>query len=547
MPDSVGLATDVYLPDGPGSFPVVLTRTPYGRVGNHGRGQDLTSRGYALVMQDVRGKFGSDGVITPLVQETADGRAAIDWIANQKWCNGRIGLQGASYLGIVQVPAASGGHEALRCMIPSVAPGSYFRDWIRYDGCFALANAIRWSLTHTSSRVTPPLEHFTWDELNAADSLVDLRQRSGLDARIIEDWAQHDAYDEYWEEIDQCRMHPDIRIPGLHVGGWFDHLSRGQFEAYTNIRDQGATELARSSQRLLIGPWGHGTTYGSGPDHCRYGDWEFGPEADLRVVAVERQCLDFYLKDIDNGWTQQAPVRVFLMGANRWIGLPDWPPPGATTRHCYLHSGGSANSMNGDGELLPEAPTAETHDQYTHDPDQPLPTLGGPIYWGLAAAGPVDQRPVLERPDVLYYRGPVLSQPLNVVGDVALELVIASSAVDTDFIAKLCVEEPSGAIVCLGLGSLRCRYRGSWQEPEPLTPGEPTAIRLHLGQIAYVFPAGSRVGLVLGSSDFPRINPHPGTMAAPLAAGERLTALNQVFHGPSAPSRLELPVVDDEL
>ena len=136
---------------------------------------------------------------------------------------------------------------------------------------------------------------------------------------------------------------------------------------------------------------------------------------------------------------------------------------------------------------------------------------------------------------------------MNVVGDVALELVIASSAVDTDFIAKLCVEEPSGAIVCLGLGSLRCRYRGSWQEPEPLTPGEPTAIRLHLGQIAYVFPAGSRVGLVLGSSDFPRINPHPGTMAAPLAAGERLTALNQVFHGPSAPSRLELPVVDDEL
>ena len=160
MRDGVDLATDVYTPDGPGPFPTVLIRTPYQRAKAAGNGPLFTSRGYAVVIQDCRGKYDSDGVFNPLADEAEDGQVTLDWVANQRWCNGRIGLWGRSYLGIVQMPTASGGHEALRCILPSVAPGSFFRDWIRYDGCFALANTIRWALTHASCRNQPSIASF---------------------------------------------------------------------------------------------------------------------------------------------------------------------------------------------------------------------------------------------------------------------------------------------------------------------------------------------------------------------------------------------------
>jgi len=542
--DGVNLATDVYLPDGPGSFPAVIVRTPYHRVGLQGTARQFTARGYALVAQDCRGKYDSDGIFTPLVHEAHDGQATIDWVANQKWCNGRIGLWGRSYLGIVQVPAASGGHEALHCITPSVAPGSFFRDWLRYDGCFALGNAIRWSLTHTTCRNQPPLEHFKWDELNRLPNLDAIAEQVGFDTPVLAQWANHDQYDEHWEQIDQCLMHEHIKVPGFHVGGWFDHLTRGQFDAYQNIRDRGATELARKGQRLLIGPWGHTNTGNTGTNHCKYGDWDFGPEADLPVLVHELQFLDFYLKDQDNGYTKQPPVKVFLMGENRWINLEDWPPQDAAAQLWYLNSGGSANTRIGDGRLALEMPNNSATDSYVYDPRNPVPTRGGPIYWGFEFLGPVDQRPLLDRPDVLYYRSEKLASPLAVVGEVALALVVESSVVDTDFIAKLSVEEPSGAITCLTLGSLRCRYRNSWRAPQPLQTGEAVAISLQMGHLAYVFPAGSRICLLITSSDFPRILPHPNTLAPPWTETKPVVARNSVLHGPGTLSYLKLPVIE---
>lgn len=541
--DGVNLATDVYLPDGTGPFPAVIVRTPYHRVGLQGTARRFTGRGYAFVAQDCRGKYDSDGVFTPLVHEAIDGQATVDWVANQKWCNGRIGLWGRSYLGAVQVPAASGGHDALRCIVPSVVPGSFFRDWIRYDGCFALGNAIRWSLTHATCRTKPILEHFTWDELNRLPNPDAIAARVGFNTPVLSQWASHDEYDEYWEQVDQCLMHERIKVPGFHVGGWFDHIMRGQFDAYQNIGDRGATEVARGGQRLLIGPWGHTNIGNTGPDHCRYGGWDFGAEADLPVLAHELQFLDFYLKDQDNGLTSQPPVKVFLMGDNRWLHLEDWPP-GAVTQSWYLSSGGSAGTRIGDGKLTLETPTSSTADSYVYDPQNPVPTRGGPIYWGFEFPGPVDQLPLLDRPDVLYYRSSKLTSPLTVVGPITLDIFVESSAVDTDFIAKLCVEEPSGAVTCLTLGSLRCRYRNSWSEPQPLKPGEATAIRLHMGHTAYSFPAGSCVSLLITSSDFPRILPHPNTLAPPWAETMPVVGRNSVLHGPETLSRLKLPVIE---
>ena len=535
------LATDVWLPDGPGPFPAVLLRTPYNRTRLAGQAEYFTERGYAYLVQDVRGKFDSEGVFRPLIYEGEDGQATLDWIANQKWCNGRIALTGKSYLGIVQIPAASGGHEALRCIVPGVAPVSFFIDWLRYDGCFAFANALRWSMSSAVCPTVPPQSHFTWDELRALNTLEEIEDRAGFSAPELRQWVEHDRYDDYWKAIDQHHMFQGVACPGMHVAGWFDHISRAQFQSYQGIKERGATDIARSNQRLFIGPWAHGTI---GKSEC--GDWDFGPGAPINVQDYEQRFIDLYLQDIDDGISEEPPVYAFLMGENRWVHLSDWPPPEGEIQEWYLRSDGNANGLGSDGRLSQESQEAAISDSYTYDPKDPVPTKGGQVYWGLQPnTGPIDQHPILGRSDVLYYRSERLSKPLRVIGEINLDLWISTDAPDTDFIAKLCVVEPRGRIIVLTLGSLRCRYRESWSEPKALTPGEPTLIRLQMSNIAYVFPEESRIALIITSSDFPRILPHPNTMAPTWQEKSPQVARQEVHHSRGHESRLLLPVIPD--
>jgi len=542
MSDGVRLATDVCLPDGPGSFPTILLRTPYHR--KDGAPLPYVARGYAVVVQDCRGKYDSEGVFTPLADEARDGGETIAWIADQKWCNGRIGLLGASYLGFVQVPAASRGHEALRCIVPQVTSASFFRHWARYDGCPALSNALMWNLNHAICRTKPTVSHFSWDEIYRLPTLDEVFARVGYECGTLREWMEHDRYDAYWEGIDQFPMHGKIRVPGCHMGGWFDHHLQGQCETYGRIRDRGATEAARTGQRLLIGPWGHSTFYASGDLHRRYGDWDFTEAADVPVRTFEERFLDLHLKDEDDGLSEEPSVRVFLMGGNRWMDLPDWPPPDAEHQHWYLRSKGHADPRNGPGRLTREAPGVEPSDDYTYDPQDPMPTHGGPVYQGMDARGPLDQRPIMNRSDFVYYRSDPLPAPLALVGNIELDLWIASSAVDTDFIARLCVVEPSGAVTCFTYGSLRCRYRESWAEPKPLDPNAPTLIHLQMGHSAYVSPQGSRIALLITSSSFPRIVPNPNTMAPPFSGTPAQAAQQTIFHDSEHPSCLHLPVLE---
>jgi len=539
MPDNRHLATDIWLPDGPGPFPTLLTRTPYHRAGAVGTARTYTAWGYAYVVQDTRGKYDSEGTFRPLVDEAEDGAATLDWVADQTWCNGRIGMVGKSYLGIVQVPAASRGREALRCIVPGVAPNSFFIDWLRYDGCFALATAIRWSLTHAVCPTKPAIDHFTWEELWAQRTLKNVFDRTGFVSPELEEWVAHDRYDEYWEHIDQHRMYSGVRAAGLHVGGWFDHLTRGQFQAYQGIRDRGASERGRGGQRLLIGPWGHSTI-----GRREYGEWDFGPDAALAETNYERRFLDLWLRDIDDGLTEEPPVMLFVMGANRWMHFEDWPPPDTEIQAWHLRSGGSANTLAGDGRLSAESPDADPPDRYRYDPEDPVPTCGGQIYWGINPAGPVEQRSILDRQDILYYRSERLPRALTVVGEVNLDLWITSEAEDTDVIAKLCVVEPNGRVTCLTVGSLRCRYRNGWDTCDPLARGEPTPIRIQMGNLAYVFPEGSRIALIVTSSSFPRILPHPNTIAPTWEERSPQVAVQHILHDRDHPSRLLLPVVD---
>lgn len=538
-PDRIALATDVWLPDGPGPFPTLLTRTPYHKRGALGSARFYTEHRYAYVVQDTRGKYDSGGVFRPLLDEANDGRATLEWIANQPWCNGRIGMVGYSYLGIVQVPAASSGHEALRCIVPGVAPVSYFIDWLRYDGCFALANAVRWGMTHSCFRTTPA-EHFQWEELWSCKTLEELFKRAGYECPALREWVEHDTYDDYWREIDQHRMYPDVRVPALHIAGWFDHISRGQFQSYCGLKEKGATELARKNQRILVGPWGHSTI-----GQSEYGEWNFGEQARLETRKYELRFLDLWLKDIDDGITEEFPVKFFVMGANRWVDFSSFPVPGEKTQAWFLHSSGDARGIGGDGRLSRETPGAESPDHYRYDPTDPVPTLGGPIYWGLSPVGPVDQRPILSRGDLLYYRSKRLEEPLAVIGEVNLELWVRTDVSDTDFIAKLCVVQPDGKVIVLTLGSLRCRYRGGWERYIEMPQGKPVKLRIQMGYLAYVFPKHSRIALIITSSEYPRILPHPNTLSPTWQESSPICATQEILHDANYPSHLLLPLIED--
>ncbi len=540
MSDGVRLATDVLLPDGPGPFPTLLLRTPYHRAGG---GANYVSDGYAVAIQDCRGKFDSEGHFRPLLDEGSDGIDFVSWAAEQSWCNERIGLIGASYLGFVQAPAASGQHEALKCMVPQVCSASFFRQWARYNGCPALYNGLYWNLCNDVVATRPRLTHFEWEEICRLRTLEEVFARVGFESETLRLWREHDSEDEYWRSVDQYPLHEKISVPGFHMGGWWDHHHDGQCETYRNIRAGGATSAAREGQRLMMGPWGHSTFGARGDEHRSYGQWEFGPDADVSCHADAMRFLNLHLRDHDDGITEEPPVRVFLMGANRWLGLQDWPPRDAEEQSWYLHSAGHADGRRGPGGLSPETPCDEPADSFVYDPEDPMPTLGGPIYQVFEVKGPIDQRPIWNRSDLAYYRGEVLAEPMAIVGQVGLDLWMASDAEDTDIVARLCVVEAGGSVTNIGVGSLRLKYRESFAEPKALEPDTPTRVHVDLGHIACELPAGSRVALIVTSSSYPRILPNPNVMASPWSGAEPRKATQHIMHDAAHPSRLLLPVL----
>ena len=539
----IQLAADVYLPDGPGPFPVVVCRTPYDRVEHlSGWAKSFVERGYAYVAADCRGRYESEGVFTRPFAEAIDGRATIEWIAGERWCNGRIGAWGRSYGGAFQVPAASWGHEALRCIAPSIICARFFQNWCRYDGCFALYNPLWWVLSQGTGRTRPPMGHVDMPALCRLKTLDEVEGAIGFALPALRDMAEHDTDDDYWALLDQHPMHPKIRVPGMHGGGWFDHILSGQFEHYERIRDLGATETARTGQRLMIGPWGHISYLQTGDEHRRYGEWDFGPRADVSTLGHDLRFFDLHLMDKDDGLSAEPPVRLFLMGENRWVDLSDWPP--AHERQVWnLDSDGNAHGRRGDGRLTRETPAASAEDLLVYDPSDPLPTWGGQVFWGMDNRGPMDQRKWLERDDVLFYQTAPLPAPLRVIGEIELALTLAADVDDTDIVAKLCVVEADGRVTGIVYGSFRCRYREGWDRRVPLEHGTPTPLRFRLAHLAYTFPAGSRMALMVTSSDYPRIQAHTNTMAKPFEPAAPVVAHTRILHGPGVDSALLLPVV----
>ena len=430
MRDGVTLSADIYRPNAPGRFAVILVRTPYdnGTKPNAIRGRFWASHGYAYVVQDVRGRGDSDGVFYPLINEAQDGYDTQTWCGKQPWSTGKVGMLGASYLGWVQVYSAGFKNPYLAALIPTVTPPDPNRNFPTQLGVVG-PTAISWLAAisgHTMQDISQlDLRHTYWHL-----PLFDMDQLLGRTIKPWRDWIDHPALDSYWKAQQYQDKLLDTTIPELHVSGWYDDVLVGTTENFINMTTRARTPEGRLNQWLLIGPWGHAINAGR-----RLGEIDFGPEAVIDFDAVQMRWLDHWLKGVDNGAERGPHVRIFVMGENKWHNEDEWPVKRTKYVKYYLHSGGRANSLYGDGTLNTQPPGDESADRFRYDPADPAPFITDPEFNQIG--GPDDYRPVERRDDVLVYTSQPFSEPTEVCGPLRVRLFAASSARDTDWTAKV--------------------------------------------------------------------------------------------------------------
>jgi uncharacterized protein len=566
MRDGVRLATDAWIPADGGPGPVLLVRLPYGKDMTTLYGNPLipnvfalVEAGYAVVYQDCRGTHRSGGEFVPMVNEPSDGADTVAWLLEQPWCDGNIGSFGPSYLGFVQWASATAS-DGLKAIAPCVTTTDYYRaPWYCEGGALSLHTVETWTVGMAAVDEQRAVAAGSGDP-QALNDLVRMmahpdRYLAGLPVRVRPSlekqwswWADllgHCARDEFWRDLSVADRFKDVTVPALNIGGWYDIFINDTTRTFTELKRRGGSAEAREGQRLIIGPWDHINSTGVYPDR------EFGMMANALfadLTGAHQQFFDRWLRGRADALAGTAPVRIFVMGIDRWRDEEDWPPPDTAYTDYYLHSSGRANTAGGDGELVAEAPAGERADTYLYDPMRPVPTLGGRVMAPSTAnaAGPVDQRRVESREDVLCYTTPVLDRPVEVTGNVSLTLFVSSSARDTDFAGKLVDVFPDGRAIFLTDGILRARYRDSLAEPELLTPDQVYEVTVDLSVTSNVFLPGHRIRLEVSSSNFPRFDRNTNTGGTIAEDGEEdvRVAVNRIFHGPGHPSRLVLPVID---
>ncbi len=550
MRDGVKLYADVYRPVDAGKFPVLVVRTPYGkqREGIHENLIGFARRGYVIVVQDVRGRFESEGRWDPFRYEAEDGADTVEWAAKQPWSNGKVGMQGGSYLGNVQWQAAAQAPPSLVTIFPVVASTSLYHNTWFHGGAFKLGLAFGWGVARNPRRVMYPqhwhTEKYAPDEWRYENLFWKLPLKTldeasaGQTVQHFRDWITHQSYDDYWKAISVEEKFARVKVP-VHVhGGWFDLLLGGTLNGFVGMRKEGGTEKARKETKMIVGPWGHGPSQ-------KFGDVDFGPTANRTLFERNLQWFDHYLRGDDNGIDREPPVEIFYMGLNRWAHHDDWPIPGTRYTSFYLSSGGHANTARGDGVLSLEERGGAPSDAFTYDPHNPVPTLGGNDCCGAPIpAGPVDQRPVETRQDVLVYTSSILREPVAIAGPVRMKLHAATDGSDTDYFVKLVDVYPDGFAMNIAEGILRARFRTGLDRPQLLKPGEVYEFEIDMRGTANVFLPGHRIRVDITSSNIPQYDRNPNT-GEKLGDSDRLRVARQtIFHAPGRQSHIVLPVVE---
>jgi putative CocE/NonD family hydrolase len=541
MRDGVKLAMDLQLPDAPGPFPVILARTPYDkvsfRIGN-AIVPEFVRRGYAVAIQDCRGRFNSDGEFDPYRQEHADGFDTIEWIAQQDWCDGNIGMIGGSYVAQTQWLAASQTPKALKAIAPRASPpGHPFLNEPFYGGAFLLQLG-EWTqaLGRRAEQLPGMVDlHTRWQEYFDVMPLSKVPEQLGVTSPWFEEWLKHPTYDEYWQSHAYEQYWSRITVPALNITGWWDMNFLGAPRNFVAMGRQGATQEARDGRRLIIGPWPHR------PNRVReLNGVDFGPTSVTGLDGYTIRFFDRWLRGLTaNGLDRQPRVHVFVVGANEWWASDDWPLPGTRMQPYYLHSGGNANTHRGDGTLSLQPPAREPPDRYVSDPRDPIRVL-----WRIDD-GPVDDRPLSARPDVLCYTSEVLKEPLDVVGPVTAVLYASSSARDCDWHVRLIDVHPDGAARFMCHGVLRARFREGYDRAAFLKPGEITRFEIDMTAIGVRFLPGHRVRIEIASSWFTQFDRNPQTDAANWMTDQRppVVAHQRIYHDKLHASHLLLPVI----
>ncbi len=549
MRDGVKLYADVYLPAAPGKYPTIVIRTCYGvqRDGMHPTVVKFAQNGYAVVVQDVRGRYESEGVWEPFRDEAKDGYDTIEWAAAQPFSNGKVASEGGSYLGHNQWQALSLNPPHLVAAFPALASTNIYANWLTMGGAFRLSFNYGWGVVRMPNRIMLPqywhTEAFMPDNLKYQTILDHLPlkdgdlQSAGYAVQHYRDWIKHESYDDYWKSISDEERFDKIKVPVHTLGGWFDIFVMGTINGYVGMKNKGATPEARAGARMIIGPWGHGPSQS-------FGGVDFTPSAYVDQFETELRFFDYHLKGIKNGLDKDDPVKLFYMGENKWRSEKDWPIPGTTYRQLYLSGKGSANSSAGDGQLSFEKPNQSGTDKYVYDPMKPVPTTGGNNCCGSPTqAGPKDQQELEKRNDILVYTSSALTTPVTIAGPVKMKLFAASDGKDTDWMIKLVDVSPDGKAMPVSEGILRAKFREGLDKIRLLTPGQIYEYDIELTGTANVFKPGHKIRIDITSSNFPQFDRNPNT-GDPLGSNSTVRIANQtIHHGGARLSHILLPVV----
>jgi uncharacterized protein len=535
MRDGVRLSTLIVRPAVSQRLPTILIRTPYGKGSDLLPGHRFFVReGFAVVVQDVRGRHASEGQFRPMDQEIRDGSDTLDWIARQPWSNGRIGMLGGSYLGYTQWQAALSGNRHLRAIFPVVSGSDEYLDrFYSPGGAMKLGHRLLWM--HENVKAPGHIRDFPSYTRHLPVRTADYAA-TGRSVEFYQRMVSHPSYDSFWKGLSVRRQLNHVNIPAFIVGGWFDNYVQGDLAAFTELSSR------KRDAHVLVGPWPHNMS-------IPITGLNFGNQAGAPIRTYQLAWFNHWLKEElpDADGPNLPVVRLFVMGANQWRDEREWPI--ARTRYTpfYLAGNGRANTASGDGVLAVDPPKTDLADHYTYDPRNPVPTSGGAVCCNpkIFPWGPTEQKPIESRRDVLVYTTAPLKQETEVTGTVRARLYVSTSTPDTDFTAKLVVVFPDGRTRNLTDGIQRLRYRNSLEKAELATPGKVYTITIDCGVFSYEFRPGDRIRLQVSSSNFPRFdrNLNTGTSTADERWGR--IAHQSVYHGRLYPSHLLLPVIPD--
>lgn len=538
--DGVLLSTDIYHPKSGGPFPALLLRTIYDNqnASHMASVARFVERGYAVVLQDCRGRFDSGGEFNPYFQEAEDGYDTQEWIGAQPWCDGNIGTFGGSYVGFTQSLTAPLRSRYLKALVPTVSQQDNFGHFY-VDGALQLhvaMNFINMSGRTMQSGTRNIMDHEEFYRrlplVSALDDFVDLP--------FYRDVIRHYTFDDFWKSYSMRFKYEEVEAPAYIVTGWYDNLVHEGFKLFHGWSTKSRSPESRGLSKLLVGPWTHGNIGSAG----LYGTVGFGGEAELDFVEEQLRWYDRRLKGIDNGMDDEAPIRIFVMGENVWRSEQEWPLARAQDTRYYLHSRGGANSLSGVGSLSATPPGEEPADRFSYDPETPVPTLGGQIMAiQMTVSGPWDRQPVERRDDVLVYSTDPLERDVEVTGPISLTLHASSSARDTDFTGTLVDVYPDGKAIIICEGLLRARFRESIEHPSLLDPDKVYELRVDMWETSNLFKAGHRIRLEVSSSNFPRFDRNLNTGNQPGMDAEMKVAEQTIYHDAQRPSYLTLPVV----